>query len=313
MSLSLPAPRILLLALRPFSFTASVVPAVYGSLVALALRGRLGVPDFTFDVPAFVATLLGCMAVHAAANLINDYFDHRSGLDAPENFGAVNPLVRNLMTPAQLATEAAATFAIALGCAAYLIAAAGPAKWPLVALVAFGAVSAYTYTAPPFAFKNRGAGDLQVLLSFAALMVFGAYFVQAHALSWLPVLYALPIGFLVVDILHVNNLRDLPADRAAGITTLAIRLGDGTSKRLHHAYVATAYVSVCALVAFAHLSPWTLLVFAAVPRARALGRAVDGVRRPDVDPLIVVRTARFHALFGALAIAGLALGIVTGR
>ena len=307
---SLPAPRIWLLALRPFSFTASIVPALFGTLLALSLRGRYGVPFFHFNVVTFALTLVGCVSVHAASNLVNDFFDYRSGVDKSDNFGRVNVLVRKLMDPVHVSLEAAIAFAIAGVCGTLLVLDAGPAKWPLVWLIVFGALSAYFYTAPPFAFKNRGVGDVQVLLSFALFMIFGAFYVQAHAFSWLPVLDALPLGFLVVDILHINNLRDLPADRAAGISTLAIALGEAGAKRLHHAYVAAAYVATIVLIAFAHLTPWTLLVFASLPAARALGRAVDAVRRPAEDPTIVVRTARFHALFGGLTIAGLVLSLL---
>jgi 1,4-dihydroxy-2-naphthoate octaprenyltransferase len=133
--------------------------------------------------------------------------------------------------------------------------------------------------------------------------------VQTKTLSWLPVIDALPVGLLVVDILHINNLRDLATDRAAGITTIAIALGDAGAKRLHHFYVAAAYAVTVALVAFSLLPPWTLLVFVSAPAAIALSRAVQSLGAPDVDPMIVVKTARFHALFGALLILGLLLGI----
>ncbi len=302
-------PATWLLALRPFSFTASIVPAVFGSLLALTLRGHAGIPDVRFDGFAFLVTLAGCIAVHAASNLVNDFFDHRSGVDQPGNFGAVNVLVRKLMTPVEVSLEAAAAFALAFACGLYLTLHAGPAKWPLVALIAFGALSAYFYTAPPFAFKNRGFGDVQVMVSFALAMVFGAFYVQTSTLSWLPVIDALPIGLLVVDILHINNLRDLATDRAAGISTLAIALGDRGAKLLHHVYVAAAYATTVALVATSLLPPWTLAVFASVPAAIALSRAVARLGRPDIDPLIVVKSARFHALFGALLILGLLIAI----
>ena len=310
MNVSRPAARVWLLALRPFSFTASIVPAVYGGLLALTLRSRGGIPAFRFDGVDFFVTIVGCVAVHAASNLVNDFFDHRSGIDQPDNFGAVNVLVRKLMTPVHVSIEAAGAFFVAAGCGLYLTLQAGPAaQWPLVALIVFGALSAYFYTAPPFAFKNRGFGDLQVMLSFALAMVFGAFYVQTKTLSWLPVIDALPVGLLVVDILHINNLRDLATDRAAGIATIAIALGDAGAKRLHHLYVAAAYAVTVALVAFSLLPPWTLLVFASVPAALALGRAVQDLGVAGPDPMIVVKTARFHALFGALLILGLLLGI----
>ena len=309
MNASRSAPQVWLLALRPFSFTASIVPAVYGGLIALTLRGRFGIPNFRFDGFSFFVTILGCVAIHSASNLVNDFFDYRSGVDQPDNFGAVNVLVQKLMTPAHVSIEAAGAFLVAGACGLYLTLQAGSAQWPLVALIVFGALSAYFYTAPPFAFKNRGFGDIQVMLSFALLMVFGTFYVQAKTLSWLPVIEALPIGLLVVDILHINNLRDLATDRAAGITTLAIALGEGGAKRLHDAYVAGAYAVSAILVAFSLLSPWTLIVFASVPAARKLSKSVRSFGPPDIDKMIVVKTARFHALFGTLLILGVVIGI----
>jgi 1,4-dihydroxy-2-naphthoate octaprenyltransferase len=79
---------------------------------------------------------------------------------------------------------------------------------------------------------------------------------------------------------------------------------------LHHVYVVAAFGLTVALVAGGLLPVWTLLVLLAVPAAVKLGRAVDAIRMPDVDPLIVVKTARFHALFGALMIAGLLIALI---
>lgn len=302
--------RVWILALRPFSFTASIVPAIYGSLLAVALRGHAGIPDFRFDGLSFFFTILGCISIHAGSNLVNDFFDYRSGTDKPENFGRVNVLVRKLMRPIDVSIEAAGAFLIATLCGIYLIVQAGAAQGPLIALVIFGALSAYFYTAPPFAFKNRGFGDIQVLISFALAMIFGAFYVQTKTLSWLPVLDSLPIGFLVVDILHINNLRDLVPDRTAGITTLAIALGNAGAKRVHHTYVIAAYLTTIALVGAHLLSPWTLLVAASIPKALALAKDVNGVGLENIDPMIVVKTARFHALFGALLILGVLIGIL---
>jgi 1,4-dihydroxy-2-naphthoate octaprenyltransferase len=312
-AIAIPGPRTWLLALRPFSFTASIVPAVFGGLLAYALRGRAGVPRFHFDGLAFAITIIGCIAIHAASNLVNDFFDHRSGIDQPNNFGSVNPLVRKAMAPIHVSLEAAAAFGIAALCGTVLTLRAGDAKWPLVGLVVFGALSAYFYTAPPLSLKHRGIGDIQVMLSFAILMVFGAFYVQARVLAWAPLLDAIPIGVLVVDILHINNLRDLPADQHAGIRTVAIMLGERGAKTLHDIYVLTAYAATILLVIAGLLPVWTLLVLLSFPAAVQLGRAVEAVRAPDVDPLIVVKTARFHALFGALMITGLLVAIIFSR
>ena len=307
---SLPAPRVWFLALRPFSFTASLVPAIFGSLLPFAVPAAANGTPLRFDAVGFALVALGCVAVHAASNLINDVFDFRRGVDRPDNFGRVNPLVQRTMRPEHVSVEAAAMLALAAACGLALIERAGAARGPLVALVVFGVLSAAFYTAPPLALKNRAIGDLQVLLSFALLMIFGAAYVQSHALSWVPLVDALPIGLLVVDILHINNLRDIDTDRAAGVRTLAIALGPRGAKRLHRAYVAGAFVLLVALVAARLLPLTTLCAFAALPAAKRLDHAVDALGPAAADSLIVVKTARFHALFGALLVAGVLVALV---
>ena len=55
------------------------------------------------------------------------------------------------------------------------------------------------------------------------------------------VLSALPVGLLVTNILVVNNLRDLPTDRAAGKRTLAVRLGDRGARLQYLVLTILAY------------------------------------------------------------------------
>src|SRR5690606_21038959 len=67
------------LAVRPFSFTASVTPVVLGSVLA----GY----DGAWDWLIFAITLVASVAIHAGTNLINDYYDWKKGADTPESLG----------------------------------------------------------------------------------------------------------------------------------------------------------------------------------------------------------------------------------
>lgn len=296
------------LALRPYSFTASIIPAVLGGVIALSVRSS-GQVQFEFSVPSFGLCILGCVAIHSVSNLINDYYDFKSGLDNIENFGAVNPLVQGSLTPKEMMNGAIVSFAVAAAIGIYFIIEAGDKASVLIYLVVIGAVSAFFYTAPPLSLKYRGFGDVQVILSFAVLMVTGAYYVQTKSFSWLPVLYSLPIGLLVDDILHINNLRDIPADAKAKISTLAIWLGEDGAKKFHYVLTYGAYLILAALILFAKLTPFTLLTLLSLPVALKLAKEVSALKQPDVDPMIVARAAGLHAQFGVLMILGLIAGI----
>jgi len=61
---------ILFLALRPKFLVASVAPVLVGSGLGYATAGA-------FQPHLFVLALLSIMALHAGANMANDYFDPR--------------------------------------------------------------------------------------------------------------------------------------------------------------------------------------------------------------------------------------------
>jgi 1,4-dihydroxy-2-naphthoate octaprenyltransferase len=94
------------------------------------------------------------------------------------------------------------------------------------------------------------------------------------------VLAGVGCGALACAILVANNLRDLETDRVAGKRTLAVRLGDGGTRRLYVGLLVAAYAVVPAL-AVDH--PWTLATLGtallAVPPAL---RVVHGAAGRDL-------------------------------
>jgi len=64
----------LFLASRPKFLVASVAPVLVGSCLGYAVAGA-------FQLHLFILALLAIMALHAGANMTNDYFDHTSRND----------------------------------------------------------------------------------------------------------------------------------------------------------------------------------------------------------------------------------------
>src|SRR5437867_2655651 len=77
-----------------------------------------------------------------------------------------------------------------------------------------GMAIAYFYSAKPFQFAIRGLGDILVYIAMGFLMTWGAYYVQIPRWSWLAFAASVPVGFLVVAILNMNNTRDIQDDIA---------------------------------------------------------------------------------------------------
>lgn len=301
-------------ALRAFSFPASALPSLTGSVAALYMHHTETMYHFSW-LYCFLA-LVGCLAIHSFSNVINDVFDYRSGLDSKENFGLKNPLVRGAMTERELLGLAGVLFGTALVIGMYFVWQCGI----LILLpVAFGAFSAYFYTAPPLKLKYRGWGDMQVMISFGVAMTLGSYYTQAHEVfaNGLPdagtILFvtaiSLPQGVLIAAILHANNHRDRLSDARHGARTLASRLSKSTSERLQYALVCGAFLMQSGLMLLpSHRLPLTTaLTLLAIPQAIRVVRNIHRTEQPGTQAfiLLVADAARLLLIYGTAMVLGL--------
>jgi 1,4-dihydroxy-2-naphthoate polyprenyltransferase len=287
--------KIWFLATRPWSFTMTAISVGVGGAVA-ALDGA-------FDVWLFLLTLVGAVCVHGATNLINDYFDYKSGVDrpgAPTTLYRPHPLVQGLISPRAVLWVSAGLYAIAaiIGLALIVLKGAG-----LLWFILVGAIASFFYTAGPIKYKYLALGELAVFLMWGPVIVGGTYFVQRGSLSLDAVLISVPFGLLVALVLLANNLRDIDYDRSAGIATLGTLLGQQKTRVLYQGLILLAYLAVALLIALKILSPWGLLVFFSAPVAFRLIRTLQREIPNDAD----ARTAQLDTLFGVWLIIGLIL------
>jgi 1,4-dihydroxy-2-naphthoate octaprenyltransferase len=287
--------KIWFLATRPWSFTMTAISVGVGGAVA-ALDGA-------FDVLLFLLTLVGAVCVHGATNLINDYFDYKSGVDrpgAPTTLYRPHPLVQGLISPQAVLWVSVGLYAIAaiIGLALLALKGAG-----LLWFILVGAIASFFYTAGLIKYKYLALGELSVFLMWGPVIVGGTYFVQRGSLSPDAVLISVPFGLLVALVLLANNLRDIDYDRSAGIATLGTLLGQQKTRVLYQGLILLAYLATALLIALKILSPWGVLVFFSAPVAFRLIRTLQREIPNDAD----ARTAQLDTLFGVWLIIGLIL------
>ena len=282
------------MALRPYSFPASLMSMLVG--VALAYR-----EDF-FDLPLFLLTLVGGLCFHAGANLVNTYFDFHRGLDSARDADD-RTLVDSMLRPRQVLAFAVVLFLIGGGIGGYL---AWESGWEILALGAAGLALGVFYTAEPLGFKYVALGDLGIFVAFGPILVLGAYFVQTEELAWLPFLFSIPLGLLVDAILHANNFRDAEADRRAGGRTLAQFLGQQGSRYAYWFLLLSPYAFVIGFAAA--VSPWVLLPVASIPLALRMARSINvsGEELRRALAFLPQQTAQLGLVYGGL----LALGVL---
>ena len=280
---------------RPFSFTAAVVPALVGSLLAPW-------DDFTWWTA--LLAVLGSVFFLAGTNFINDYFDHRKGTDGPEALGMAGYIQRGILSPQAIFVAGVVCFAVgaAIGIVLCLM-----VSWELFWVGVASALAGFLYTGWPLHLAYMGLGELVVFFFMGPIIVMGAYFVQTERWTWDAFIASLPIAFLVTAILHANNLRDIEHDRKSKKRTVATFIGRKWANRELYALLAAAYVSLVAAWVAGAL-PWpALLALATVPFVGPIVRVVRAGGNPRKLNMALFHTAQLHMRFGALLAVGLGI------
>jgi 1,4-dihydroxy-2-naphthoate octaprenyltransferase len=254
----------------------------------------------------YVLVFLGMIAFHAATNLINDYYDVKHDVDragAPTTKYRPHPVASGLESPSTIRAWAEVFYGIAILVAIYLSFLSG--LWVLV-LLGIGIVGSVLYTADPVVLKARGLGEVTVFLMWGPLIPLGAYLVQTHSLSTLPVVLAIPVGLLVALVLLANNIRDIEYDGSVGIRTVPVLLGRTKGVNVYKILLMLAYIFVPVSIVVGLTPVWSLVVLLTAPEALALSRMFAGEIPDNADP----RTAGLALRFSLLYMASLALQIV---
>jgi 1,4-dihydroxy-2-naphthoate polyprenyltransferase len=279
------------LALRPFSYSAAVVPVLVGSALAA---------DREFHAGLFLLALLGSVLIQAGTNLATDFFDFTDGVQPRATLGGA--IQSGLLTADAVHRAAFAAFAAGSVCGLIIVAYTG---WPVLAAGLASVAAGYFYTAGPVMYGRRGLGEVMVFLFMGVLMVMASYYVQVQELTWASLYASLPVGLLVANILHANNLRDIENDRRAGKITIAGMVRRPAADYILYALVIAAYGVVLVCAARGALTSLTLLVLISLPAAVSMFQKLAEGDPARMNPL-VRGASMLHLQFGAL----LALGFL---
>jgi 1,4-dihydroxy-2-naphthoate octaprenyltransferase len=283
------------LASRPWSFSMTAISVSVGGALA-AIYG-----DFSWFL--YLVTLAGTILLHAATNLINDYYDVKSGVDTQEVATAQyrpHPLVEGKLEARHVRTAAYILYGLSTLIGIYLAATLG---WELMWIGIIGAFASLTYTAPPLKYKYSALGEISVFLMWGPLMVASSFFVQRQEFNIDAFWISLPFGVLVALVLLANNIRDIAHDRDKGVLTLAMVLGQHKGILLYGTLVVVAYLGIILMSIVGPLNLWSLIVLASLPLAIRLLKQMKEHVPADAD----ARTAQLDTAFGVLLVVSLVL------
>lgn len=287
-------------AVRPFSFTASLIPILIG--MTLAIINPVSVINWAL----FPIVLIGGILLQAGTNLVSEYYDLQKGVDRKDTLGSSRVLVDGLMEPKKVLRAGILCFVATFLMGMILVQQRG---LPIFILGIVGILGGMFYTGKPIGYKYLALGDILVFFLMGPLMVIGSYFSLTGLFSWDIFQISIPIGLLVTAIMHANNIRDIKDDTKANAKTMASVLGIKTAKIYYFALELAAYLTILSLYLIGTLEVWTLIVFISIIPAIANMKEIAKaeVENPEKVMMIDVKTAQHHLLFGLLLIIGLIL------
>ena len=243
-------------------------PFLAGSIVPVIIASAYAVFEKQFMFVPFLITVLGVGALHLGANLINDYYDAR-GSD-PINvhvtpFSGGSRVIQNReITPGVILAMAIGFFGLGLACGIWL----ALFGRPLALVIGFlGLMAGWAYSAPPLQLMSRGWGEMAIFFAFGPLITLGTYYVMSGHLSWEAFAIGCPHGFLIAEVIWINQFPDYPADKKASKMNLVVRLGPDTSRYLYCLIMLLSFVAVIFLVGVMRSSYLIIIAFISLPLA----------------------------------------------
>ena len=289
-------------AFRMVTLPLSALPVLIGGAGAFAL-GQV-------NILLLALALVGAVAAHAGANAIADYYDFKNGVDLSKALSShLGALAQERVEPEVVLMASFVCFLITAVVGLVLVQTVG---WGLLWFGGAGLLGAFFYTGRPISYKYRALGELMLGIMCGPVIVMGAYYAVSKGWDWGVFLLSCSIGMIISSISLVNNLRDMPDDRAAGIRTLPMSLGVPGTKRLYYTLTVVPYLVAAASIIL-HPGFWPIAVaLLSVPKAveaiRGLSttsHAIEDVRQEALKNPYPLNSIRLHARFGELVVVGL--------
>jgi len=282
-----------ILASRPKTLLAAVVPVMVGSALAISIN--------EFYLPYSIVALLCSILIQIGTNFTNDLYDYLKGSDTLKRKGPRRVLASRIISVKEMRTAIILDFTLTFLLGLYLVYSVGI----LILWVGlFSIFAGIIYTAGPFPLAYNGLGDLFVFIFFGIIGTMGTFYLHTQEISILAFTVSLPVGFLITNILIVNNYRDLEEDREANKKTLAVIFGREFSRWQYIALIIFSYLTSFSLFFNFNYSYWVFLPFTTIPISVILIKMIYNLKGEELNKMLEL-SAKFAGLYGLCLSIGL--------
>jgi 1,4-dihydroxy-2-naphthoate octaprenyltransferase len=284
-----------LLASRPKTLLAAVVPVMVGSALAISMK--------KFFLPYSIVALLCSVLIQIGTNFTNDLYDYQKGSDTVKRKGPRRVLASGLISVNEMRTAIILIFGLTFLLGLYLVFSVGI----LILWVGiFSILAGIIYTAGPYPLAYNGLGDVFVFIFFGIVGTMGTFYLHTKEISLLSLVVSIPVGALITNILVVNNYRDIEEDREANKRTLAVILGREFSRWQFTILIILSYLTSFSLYLQFDFNFWIFLPLATIPISFILIKMFYTLKGEELNKTLEL-SAKFAGLYGLCFSLGLIL------
>ncbi|WP_020615464.1 prenyltransferase [Paenibacillus daejeonensis] len=290
----------------PKIWIASTVPLLIATALAYADTGSL-------PVGWIVAALVGIYLIEIGKNAVNEFIDYYTGVDRYVTADRRTPFSggKKTIIDGRLTLGETALIALVTLAAAFIVGVL--IAWfrePHVFWIGMiGGVLAVAYSLPPFKLNYNGLGEFAVGLAFGPLLLSGMYVMLTGRLDLKVVLIGVPIAFLVMAILWINQYPDYEADIRGGKRNGLVRIGKRPGLFVFGGLFVCTYLSLPVLAWLTGNLYW-LLGLVTIPLAWRTVRSA--VRHLDDLPRFLAANAGTIQLYQLMGLTMLAAALLGG-
>lgn len=284
-----------ILASRPKTLLAAVVPVMVGSALAISME--------KFFISYSLVALLCSILIQIGTNFTNDLYDFLKGADTQKRKGPRRVLASGMITVKEMKIAVILVFGLTFILGLYLVFSVGIL---ILWIGIFSILAGIIYTAGPFPLAYNGLGDLFVFIFFGIIGTMGTFYLHTQQISLLSLIVSIPVGALITNILIVNNYRDIDEDREASKITLAVLVGKAFTRWEYNILIALSYITTIILYNYFNYSLWIFLPLSTIPVAFILIKMLSELKGTELNKTLEL-TAKFAGLFGLLFSIGLVI------